>query len=284
MLPYAALTVFHSQANARFLYDIVGDNNNVNLVCFTESNITRYEYSDILCSPTFWDCLKAPKTLIFQTDSGIRKNTILRFMEYDYIGAPWSWQIYGDTNIQIGNGGFSLRTPHIMKEICTMYRRNPHYHDKEAGEPEDILFARTLVHMNQVSLPSYDVACAFSVEHNTHPDPLGFHQAYAFHPKPLVETWMTKTDGTCASTLTLKDAWIESESGRQWSSHDLCGWLSLGIGPSGFLMPKDTLLTPVTCDVHPGTKKMLCLNFYAQGLVRVPLYQNRCKADIHVAP
>lgn len=284
MLPNAALTIFHSKTNETFLHNIVGTTNNVKMYCFTESNIDRKQYSELLCTPAFWDIIQSPRALIFQTDSGIRKNTMLRFMEYDYIGAPWHWQIYGDDNIYLGNGGFSLRSPSVMKQICSNFLRNPNYHDQQTGEPEDIFYGRVLAHMNHVSLPSYEVASMFSVEHNTHPDPLGFHQGYAFHPEPIVKQWMLDTD-PCEQKerLVIKDAWLESDGGRQWSSPQLKQWLSIGIGSAGFRMPKDTKLACVTHDVHEGVRKWLYVNFGTQ-LTKIPLYQNRCKEPIHVAP
>lgn len=286
MIPYASMTIMHSKDNeAHIVNDILGGNtHNINLRCFTESNINKYEYNQMLCSPEFWSSFSSPKVLFFQTDSGVRKNNILRFMEFDYIGAPWHWQIYGDPHIHIGNGGFSIRNPFVMQDISSKFTRNPHYHDKELGEPEDIFFARSLIHMNNVRLPTYDEASMFSVEHNVHPDPMGFHQAYSFHPKDQVQTWMTETDpSSCPKLLKIYDAWIESEAGRQWMPSTLKPWLSLGIGPAGFRMVKDTLLSCVTHDIHPGYKKWLKIRFQDKE-VHIPLYQNRCKEDINVAP
>lgn len=287
MLPYASLTILHSKDNEAFIKDHVFEGQvyeNINMRCFTESNINKYEYNEMLCSPEFWSQFASHRVLFFQTDSGMRYNRILRFMQYDYIGAPWHWQIYGDTNIQIGNGGFSLRNPRIMQDISRSFVRNSNYHDKTLGEPEDIFFARTLVHINDAQLPSYNEASMFSVEHNIHEDPMAFHQAYSFHPQSIVQRWMTETDPCQTSRLlTIKDAWLESEGGRQWTPPNLRSWLSLGIGPGGFCMPKDTLLSCVSHDIHYGYKKWLMIRFEDND-IRIPLYQNRCRADINVTP
>jgi hypothetical protein len=295
MLPYAALTVYHSKQNASNIRNIVyknGETNNVNLRCFTEDNITRFKYCDMLCDPTFWGELQSDKVLIFQTDSGIRKNTLLRYMEYDYIGAPWSWPIYGDPNITIGNGGFSLRSRRLMHDICQVFKRNLQCHDKDLGEPEDVFFARHLIHVNDAILPTFEIASSFAVEHNTHADPFAFHQAYAFHPKPIVERWFNESsmDPYNASvTLCIKDAWIETDFGHVWSSPKLTQWLALGIGSAGFRLPKDSRIDCVSSDVHFGLRKWLCVilqNIKTKTCtnVKVPLYQNRCKEDIHVTP
>ncbi len=308
MLPNAAITVYHSQHNAAYIQDILSRNaaeldaanreldaanreldaanGGIKLQCFTESNITRRQYCDILCDPQFWDNVKSPKALIFQTDAGIRKNNVLRFMEYDYVGAPWSWPIYGDNHLQIGNGGFSLRTPQVMKDICANFARDPNYFDRELGEPEDIFYARHLIHMNHVNLPTVEEASAFAVEYNTHPDPFGFHQAYGLnHPPALIEHWMRNTDLNEAKDTRLKvtDAWVQSDGGRQYSTPELMQWASLGVGPIGFRMPADTLVTAMPFDIHIGYRKWLHVRFSNQKELRVPLYQNRCKTDIMVA-
>ena len=80
--------------------------------------------------------VKTPYLLIIQHDGYIInwKAWDKRFLDYDYIGAPWVWYRDGMT---VGNGGFSLRTfklhkliPEIVKEtypedhqICRVYRR-----------------------------------------------------------------------------------------------------------------------------------------------------------------
>lgn len=290
MLPNAAITLYHSQQNAAFVHDIIGDANVANsggiqLKCFTEGNITRRQYCDILCDPQFWDDVRSPKALIFQTDAGIRKNNVLRFMEFDYVGAPWLWPVCGDPHLQIGNGGFSLRTPRIMKEICSNFARDQHYHDRDLGEPEDIFFARHLINMNHVHLPTFDEASAFAVEYNTHSDPFGFHQVFGIHPPDMVKHWMHNTDFANITNAVLKvtDAWVQTDTGRQYSTPELLQWASLGVGPAGFRMPTHTLVTPITFDVHVGYRKWLHVRFSNQKELRVPLYQNRCKTDIMVA-
>lgn len=54
------------------------------------------------------------------------------FREYDYVGAPWSWQPAGR---QVGNGGFSLRSRRLLDALAD---------DAFApGDPEDALICRT---------------------------------------------------------------------------------------------------------------------------------------------
>lgn len=291
MLPHTALTVFCSKENANIVHDIVNVNgpNRVRIHPLFEGNIDRVRYNNLLTSPEFWDLCKSPKVLVFQTDTGVLYNNILRFMEYDYIGAPWSWPIYNDPNIYVGNGGFSLRTRSMMRDISSRYQRNPHWPDPvTGGEPEDIFFGWHLRHMDQAKLPTYDIASHFSVEHNCHENPMGFHQAYGFHNEEIVRKWFSPDvmDSPHAyRPISIMDAWIESENGRQYSSEYMKRWLATGIGPSGFTMEKDTLVDCVdNNDIDPGSRKYLKILFSNAKKAVIPLYQNRCSACVKVTP
>ena len=58
----------------------------------------------LLTSVWFYEQINATanKILIFQTDSCLLKEGIDKFIDYDYIGAPWAHY-----NNEVGNGGFS---------------------------------------------------------------------------------------------------------------------------------------------------------------------------------
>lgn len=68
------------------------------------------------------DYIKTDFVLIVQNDGYVLrpKKWIEKFLEYDYIGAPWPKNLhFTDTgrNIRIGNGGFSLRSKRILNII-----------------------------------------------------------------------------------------------------------------------------------------------------------------------
>ena len=91
------------------------------------------------------------------------------FLEYDYIGAPWSW--YQD-NHRVGNGGFSLRSRRLMDAL-----RDESIVDLE---PEDEAIGRRYRPLLEakygVCFAPEEIAAAFSFE-TTSPtgDPFGFH-------------------------------------------------------------------------------------------------------------
>lgn len=76
------------------------------------------DYNQLLTSPVFWDNIKYEKVLIFQHDSELLRSGIEEFLQYDYIGAPWKFQEHG------GNGGLSLRTVEVMREVTKKFPYN----------------------------------------------------------------------------------------------------------------------------------------------------------------
>lgn len=79
-----------------------------------------HEYSKFLLQNTH-KFVKTEFVLIIQADGFILNPTAWdnRFLDYDYIGAPWP-------NGMVGNGGFSLRSRRLMERVSkiTYYPRN----------------------------------------------------------------------------------------------------------------------------------------------------------------
>jgi hypothetical protein len=282
LLPYAAMTIFHSKENEAAVRAILGDHHTIQLRCFTEGNIDRDKYNAMLTDPAFWESLTSPKTLIFQTDAGIRKNGILFFMEYDYVGAPWPWMTNYDPKIRLGNGGLSLRDRTLMREICLLHRPLP-------DEAEDVFFSKHVVYMPHARVPTFEIASLFSVEHNTSDDPMGFHQCYRFHAQHVVEKWMQNTDPCCCPAETglivLTDAWIEfwhkedkqeqEPETRKWSAPELKQWLALGVGSSGYRIPVGSFIACAPQEVLKADKSIIHMRFVdkngLKGAAAIPL-------------
>jgi hypothetical protein len=261
VLPNAAVTVVHSRENAGFVRDILGDGTTVRCLELFEGNIDRSAYCELLTDQQFWRDMRGEQVLVFQTDTGLRKNRILRFMEYDYIGAPWSWTVAGDPRICIGNGGLSLRNRALMCDISARFRRDPTYSDPTCGEPEDIFFARHLIDFDDVQLPSREEAAAFAVEHCVYDaDPFGFHQAYKFWSEEIVKKWFDSNELDLPignGLIKIKDAFVETACGRVFDDIRLREWLSLGISAKGLRIPRGTRLACIDRDPAPGQRKTL---------------------------
>ena len=111
--------------------------NDFQLIAFNANDFSinsLYDYNTLLTSISFWsNLLKYDRVLIFQQDSGILREGIEEFYQWDYIGAPWQFQDHG------GNGGLSLRNPKAMIKTIMNNHYNP-----SAGN-EDIYFSNHLI-------------------------------------------------------------------------------------------------------------------------------------------
>jgi hypothetical protein len=91
-----------------------------------------------------------------------------RFLDYDYIGAPWPQ--FGDGH-DVGNGGFSLRSRKLM-EAC----QHPQF---VSGHPEDVAICRTnrtLLELQGIRFADRALAEIFSIERGNPAGPtFGFH-------------------------------------------------------------------------------------------------------------
>ena len=95
-------------------------------------------------------------------DSILLRHGIDEFLEYDYVGAPWTKPKEGNL---VGNGGLSLRNKHTMLEICEKYiEYDPMW--------EDIFFTK---YVDNTKLPDLETAMKFSVEDVFYPTPFGIH-------------------------------------------------------------------------------------------------------------
>jgi hypothetical protein len=121
--------------------------------------------------------------LIFQTDTLLLNDNIDDFINYDYIGSPWSkdlqWKKNIFENVHIGNGGLSLRNVDKMIKILETYPNNIMMRFNEDG-----YFSYFCV-KEKYNIPSIEVAMKFSVETIYYENPCGIH-------KPLLSIFPNK--------------------------------------------------------------------------------------------
>lgn len=166
-LPEGDLFIRHGREH-RFLKTIFPKANIVEIL----SEFNENSYNRILVSDLFWkQFLDYDRVLIFQHDSGILREGIEEFMEFDYIGASWAW------NSEFpGNGGISLRNPKIMHEICTKFPWNG-----QLNEDHWIC-----MHMHQFKigkLATIEEADKFSVEQKAIMGSWAYHALNKWHPE-----------------------------------------------------------------------------------------------------
>lgn len=166
-----------------FCQRINGDNK-INIINIGRDNMTQNEYNTFLMTSDFWDLLSGEKILLYQEDTCIFKNNIDDFIIYDYVGAPFGPECV--TPINVGNGGFSLRTKSVMLKVlenCSPIEFKTksvmvNNYKKNTGLtlfPEDIYFPQSMQDCNIGTVAPYDVALKFSSEHVFTDDCLGMH-------------------------------------------------------------------------------------------------------------
>jgi hypothetical protein len=104
--------------------------------------------------------------LLFEADSLIssRKQILQKFLQYDYVGAPWKWG-------GIGNGGLSLRKKSKMLECLKKFP------DVSKYKHEDSYFAQKLKKIPH-NLPTEFDAQEFSVETVYRENAFGIHACW----------------------------------------------------------------------------------------------------------
>ena len=154
-------------------------------------------YNAVLMNPVMWERLSRFERVLLVQDDGflIKPGMEDAFLEYDYVGAPWSkdmpynsYLVKGAEGTLVGNGGLSLRDPTKMKEICESEDTSLLHFDRLQVEPEDVFFAKACVRRG-FKVPTYEVAQRFSTEQVLCMGSFGFHKMWGYHPQPAVEAF-----------------------------------------------------------------------------------------------
>jgi len=275
LLPYACLTIIHSNRNKHVFHELIPDieQTNIKLLNILPDNLTRDEYSKLMTSVDLWgNILSSERILIFQCDSGMRYNDILRYMHYDFIGAPWPWTVRGDHRIYMGNGGFSLRNREMMKKICELSEFSI-----DKYESEDIFFASHIIDFEDAVLPTKEIASNFSVEYIPHHNPMGFHQAWRYYSREYVQKILKENLDpiSCINTnnIEILDAAVMTINNNKLVCNNLIDLLRLGIGSAGLRISNDTYI-PYKND-YPGIQKVLVFTFIQNDTISI------CKAYLN---
>lgn len=165
------MVLLHSEANRAWLDSWLPANHAVQLIPFTKGNISVADYSQLLCRATFWDQLPGERVLIFQTDTMIRRSGIARFIDYDYIGAPWPHATGYPVRHPVGNGGFSLRSRARCSAACSSGRAFA----ANKAPPEDVFFSVELQRLGH-HVADAQTAGLFSSELRFRADSMAVHK------------------------------------------------------------------------------------------------------------
>ena len=162
------LTIYCSSLNYEFI-EGVDFGRETNIIVLENPNLSLNQYNAMLKNVRFWESLPYDKVLIFQSDSRLLKEGIEDFLEWDYVGAAWMFQLHG------GNGGLSLRDTEVMSEICRK--------SKFTNRNEDVEFCNYMFENNFGNLAPREICFKFSVETIAMYGSLGTH---------AIEKWLSK--------------------------------------------------------------------------------------------
>lgn len=147
------------------------------------------EYSEFMVHE-LGDAIGGDFALVTQWDGFIQRPELWddRFLEYDYIGAPWP----GCTP-SVGNGGFSLRSRRLLDALRKLDIRDPH--------PEDVCICvrhrDELEREHGIRFAPHEIARRFAWEQDEPADgAFGFHAFFNFH-RVLDEAELLDYLGSC---------------------------------------------------------------------------------------
>jgi len=167
---------------------------NIRVIKLPYKNLQVDEYSTLLTTSSFWKMFHGEKLLIYQEDSCIFKSytsnshpDMKKFLQYDYVGAPWP-KYCKVTRVNLGNGGFSLRTKSVMIRILEKAQNENHttvpsphvcaYMKKQKLSviPEDNTIVGLMLDFKIGKIADYTTASYFSSETMWNPYSFGGHK------------------------------------------------------------------------------------------------------------
>ncbi len=143
--------------------------NKINIIQLNINTSSVMEYSNLLLTTNFWKTLSGKKILLYQEDTFLFHGNIEPFLKYDFIGAPWPEEF----KLEVGNGGFSLRTRDKMIEIIQKYTIT-----EELQKNEDVFFCTHMQNFRCGLIAPKNVAQCFAEEFVISNNPLGGHKFY----------------------------------------------------------------------------------------------------------
>lgn len=177
--------VHHGNKNGEWLNEIIKNNlekyhTRISVKNLEIDNLTNSsEYSKILTTRKFIEAIPTETFLVFQTDSMINpkyKHLLYKFIDYDYVGAPWPWDW-----LDVGNGGLSLRKRSTMLKIIDAF--GPYN-----GLYEDQFYSINCKRVGGKK-PTRDEAREFSIEQIYNECSFGMHKSWLHIP--------TRVDDLC---------------------------------------------------------------------------------------
>lgn len=128
------------------------------------------EYNLFLGSSDFYTTIQTPNIVIMEMDTYFRKPIPPSFFQYDFIGAPFSWD-----ESSMG-GGLNFRKRDSMRKITESFPPSP--------MPNDMYTCNACKTLG-MKIPSFEEGLTFFVESCLYEDPVGVHQWWTFFDPSL---------------------------------------------------------------------------------------------------
>jgi hypothetical protein len=178
-------TIVCGNKNFTYMKEICDEiSSNIKIINTKFDNLNQNEYNNMLCTIKFWDSFVGEKILIYQEDTCIFRKDIEQFLEFDYVGGAFALDSVSPINV--GNGGFSLRTKSVMKKVIESVPPkefvckcgfSDHYKIMSKLElyPEDNYYPQVMQELKIGKVAPYDMCKKFSSEQVFTEDCLGMH-------------------------------------------------------------------------------------------------------------
>ncbi|GMR05682.1 MAG: hypothetical protein BMS9Abin25_0257 [Gammaproteobacteria bacterium] len=178
------LEIFAGPENWDYLKNLTRDWGTVRFHDLQTENLGSAQYNSLKKSADTWRRLSAETLLWIELDCLLVQPGIGKFLEWDYIGAPWRTEIAISPNCRVGNGGLSLRSRSAMLRIAEASIDNP-IPNPSVIFTEDLYFCINMQLCNQqrpgsFKIPDVETAAQFSVESIYSPSPIGLHKTWSY--------------------------------------------------------------------------------------------------------
>jgi hypothetical protein len=165
------LNIYHGTENEEFVKNCLKKHKNINFININIPNLDIEAYNEIMLSKKFHERITTDRYLVFQTDTITFKTLDKKFLEYDYIGAPWKKELHSKYGAEVGNGGLSIRSKKAMLNIIE--QNIP----RELLHPEDLYLAQILKKQN-FNVAPYEIALNFATEAIFNEKSFGCHKSW----------------------------------------------------------------------------------------------------------
>ena len=171
--------IYHGNSNKQLIEEITKNNkmdHRCKMISLNIDNLSIDGYNKLFYTEYFYSNINTEYFLVFQTDTLISnkyKDNIYKFLNYDYVGAPWK------LINKVGNGGLSLRKKSKMLE---MLKKGGYIKNNGEVHYEDRFFTNTCGNDIGIELnvPTIEQAKEFSVETIFSNNSFGLHKPWNY--------------------------------------------------------------------------------------------------------